>query len=30
MMARPVTLITGQWADIPFDEMCALAKKMGI
>lgn len=29
MMARPVTLITGQWADIPFDEMCALAKKMG-
>ena len=28
-MARLVTLITGQWADLPFDEMCALAKKMG-
>lgn len=28
-MARPVTLMTAQWADIPFDEMCALAKKMG-
>ena len=28
-MARPVTLMTAQWADIPFEEMCALAKKMG-
>lgn len=28
-MARPVTLMTAQWADLPFDEMCALAKKMG-
>ncbi len=28
-MARPVTLMTAQWADIPFDEMCVLAKKMG-
>lgn len=26
---RPVTLFTGQWADIPFDEMCKLAKEMG-
>lgn len=26
---RPVTLFTGQWADIPFDEMCVLAKEMG-
>lgn len=28
-MARPVTLMTAQWADIPFEEMCALAKEMG-
>lgn len=28
-MARPVTLMTAQWADIPFEEMCVLAKKMG-
>ncbi len=28
-MGRLVTLFTGQWADIPFDEMCALAVKMG-
>lgn len=26
---RPVTLFTGQWADIPFDEMCAKAAEMG-
>jgi sugar phosphate isomerase/epimerase len=26
---RPITLFTGQWADIPFDEMCATAAKMG-
>jgi len=28
-MARPVTLFTGQWADLPLDEMCKLAKQMG-
>ena len=26
---RPVTLCTCQWADLPFDELCALASKMG-
>ena len=26
---RLVTLCTCQWADLPFDELCALAKKMG-
>ena len=26
---RPVTLCTAQWADLPFDELCALAEKMG-
>lgn len=28
-MARPVTIFTGQWADLPFEEICALAQKMG-
>ena len=28
-MARPVTLFTIQWGDIPFTEICKLAKKMG-
>ena len=28
-MGRLVTLITGQWADLPFEEMCATAQKMG-
>ena len=28
-MGRPVTLCTCQWADMPFDELCVLAKKMG-
>lgn len=28
-MGRNVTLVTCQWADVPFDEMCVLAKKMG-
>lgn len=28
-MARPVTLFTGQWADLPFEEMCKLAAEMG-
>jgi len=29
MEKRPVTLCTAQWADLPFDELCALAAKMG-
>lgn len=29
MGKRPVTLCTCQWADIPFEELCVLAKKMG-
>ncbi len=28
-MARPITLFTGQWADLPFDEMCRKASEMG-
>jgi sugar phosphate isomerase/epimerase len=28
-MARPVTLFTGQWADLPFEEMCKLASGWG-
>src|ERR687890_2876496 len=28
-MARPVTLFTGQWADVPFEEMCRLASEWG-
>ena len=28
-MARPVTLFTGQWADLPLKELAATAKKMG-
>ena len=28
-MARPVTLFTGQWADLPLKDLAALAKKMG-
>ena len=27
--SRPVTLFTGQWADLPFPEMCATAKRLG-
>ena len=27
--ARPVTLFTGQWADLPFDEVCRLASQWG-
>ena len=29
MGTRPVTLCTAQWADVPFDELCVLAKKLG-
>jgi sugar phosphate isomerase/epimerase len=28
-MARPVTLFTGQWADLPFTEVCKLASEWG-
>ena len=28
-MARPVTLFTGQWADLPLAELAPLAKGMG-
>ena len=28
-MPRPVTLFTGQWADLPFEEICAKAKAFG-
>src|SRR3954449_6962482 len=28
-MARPITLFTGQWADLPFEEMCRLASGWG-
>ena len=28
-MARPITLFTGQWADLPFEEVCRLASQWG-
>lgn len=28
-MSRPVTLFTGQWADLSFDDICAKAKSFG-
>jgi sugar phosphate isomerase/epimerase len=28
-MPRPITLFTGQWADLPFDQMCQLASEWG-
>lgn len=28
-MTRPVTLFTGQWADLPFEQICAKAKSFG-
>ena len=28
-MARPVTLFTGQWADLPLEELAPLARDMG-
>ena len=28
-MARPVTLFTGQWADLPFEDICRKAKAWG-
>ncbi|MBN2290445.1 MAG: sugar phosphate isomerase/epimerase, partial [Candidatus Glassbacteria bacterium] len=28
-MARPVTLFTGQWADLPLEVMCRKARQFG-
>ena len=28
-MSRPVTLFTGQWADLPFETVCKKAKSFG-
>jgi sugar phosphate isomerase/epimerase len=28
-MARPITLFTGQWADLPFPQLCRLASEWG-
>ena len=28
-MPRPVTLFTGQWADLPFETMCEKANQLG-
>lgn len=28
-MSRPVTIFTGQWADLPLEEMCRTASQMG-
>ncbi|NJD04285.1 MAG: sugar phosphate isomerase/epimerase [Ruminiclostridium sp.] len=28
-MGRPITLFTGQWADLTFEDICRLANKMG-
>src|SRR4028118_1096468 len=28
-MARPVTLFTGQWADLPLEELAPLAREVG-
>ena len=28
-MPRPVTLFTGQWADLPLEKLAPLAKRMG-
>ncbi|MFE7243303.1 sugar phosphate isomerase/epimerase family protein [Streptomyces sp. NPDC057580] len=28
-MTRPITLFTGQWADLPFEEVCRLASEWG-
>ena len=28
-MARPVTLFTIQWGDLPLEEICRLAQQMG-
>ncbi|HEY3515049.1 MAG TPA: sugar phosphate isomerase/epimerase, partial [Kribbella sp.] len=28
-MPRPITLFTGQWADLPFEEVCQFASEAG-
>ena len=28
-MSRPITLCTAQWADLPLEEICKVAKQMG-
>jgi sugar phosphate isomerase/epimerase len=28
-MAKPVTIFTGQWADLPFEEVCKIMSEMG-
>jgi sugar phosphate isomerase/epimerase len=28
-MSRPITLFTGQWADLPFEEVCSKARSFG-
>ena len=28
-MSRPITLVSGQWADLPFDEFCGKVKSFG-
>jgi len=28
-MSRPITLFTGQWADLPMEDMCKVASEMG-
>ena len=28
-MSRPITLFTGQWADLSFEELCAKASHWG-
>ena len=30
LMARPVTLFTGQWADLPLDELAAALRRLGL
>jgi len=30
IMSRPVTLFTGQWADLPFENCCKKAKSFGL
>ena len=29
-MSRPFTLFTGQWADLPFEEVARLAVRLGL
>ena len=29
-MTRPITLFTGQWADLPFEEVCPARRRVGL